>query len=371
MKNNDQIEDANYTVEESTNGITQALVEVDVETSISLKTAFMPLFNEADDAVRKAKEITVTDAGQIERIQLARSMRLHLKNIRIEVESQRISLKQESLKKGKAIDGMANIIKYLIFPAEEHLKKQEEFVKRQEGQRKAELAEKRELELQEIGVDTEYYNLAEMNNFAFASLLETMKFQYERKQADQKKEDEERIAKAAAEVKRQKEMEAENKRLKVEAEKSERKAEKEHQELKAILAKERLARSAIEAKRQAEDAKKLQIFDDKMAKEQQESKAKLEKEILAKQAAEDKLAREREERQAAEQVIRDQARLKVERIREARLAPDKKKLEVLAGFIASIEMPDLTSREAQRIALEGGILLNKAVSFIKSESGKL
>ena len=59
----------------------------------------------------------------------ARSMRLQLKEIRIKTEKKRVFLKEDSKKKGQAIDAVAKIIKSMITPTEEHLKLQEDFVK--------------------------------------------------------------------------------------------------------------------------------------------------------------------------------------------------------------------------------------------------
>jgi len=88
------------------------------------------------DLIDKANAIKVTGAGDVAAMKLARTTRLSLKNIRVEVEKTRKSLKEESLREGKAIDGMANIVKFLIVPVEQGLQEKEDFVKLAESHRK-------------------------------------------------------------------------------------------------------------------------------------------------------------------------------------------------------------------------------------------
>src|SRR5687768_4533866 len=96
----------------------------DSESAVLLQT-FEPFFREAQQWRNKAMAIQVTCAEDVLRISEARKARLALKEIRVNVEKRRKELKEESLRKGKAIDGMANVVKFLIVPIEEHLEKQE------------------------------------------------------------------------------------------------------------------------------------------------------------------------------------------------------------------------------------------------------
>jgi hypothetical protein len=99
--------------------------------ALVLQNAFMPFFQQAENMKEKALSINVTSVDQVDEIKRAREMRLTLKNIRVDCEKVRKAHKEESLRKGKAIDGLANIIKYIITPLEEHLDNQEKFVERQ------------------------------------------------------------------------------------------------------------------------------------------------------------------------------------------------------------------------------------------------
>ena len=81
---------------------------------------------------KKASKIIVTDESQKVIMEEARTGRIFLASIRNEVERNRKALKEDSLRRGKAIDGVANFIKDLIIPTEEHLKRQEDFVELRE-----------------------------------------------------------------------------------------------------------------------------------------------------------------------------------------------------------------------------------------------
>src|SRR3990167_6876020 len=102
---------------------------------------FQNYFEIADDWAKKARAIVVTDENQKAEMQMARAGRLFLREKRIAVEDARKNLKEQALREGKAIDGIANILKALIVPIEEYLEKQEKFVEI----KAAELAEQKRI----------------------------------------------------------------------------------------------------------------------------------------------------------------------------------------------------------------------------------
>jgi hypothetical protein len=106
---------------------------------------FTNYFEIASDWEKKAKEIIVKSADDKTEMQMARVGRLFLREKRIAIEKARVELKEQALREGKAIDGIANILKALIVPIEEYLEKQERFVEIKE----AELAEKKRIEEEE------------------------------------------------------------------------------------------------------------------------------------------------------------------------------------------------------------------------------
>lgn len=89
---------------------------------------FSHYFKMAAEWEVKARAINVTDESQKAEMKMARVGRLFLREERLNVEKSRKELKAEALREGKAIDGIANVLKALIEPLEEHLINQERFV---------------------------------------------------------------------------------------------------------------------------------------------------------------------------------------------------------------------------------------------------
>ena len=326
---------------------------VEKETALSLLNEFTPFFKQAEEWKKKAKSIIITDASQVEEMGRAREARLVLKNIRVDVEKKRRAMKEESLRKGKAIDGIANIIKFLIVPIETYLQEQEDFVKFQEEKRKAKLQDKRESELSQYDIDTQYYNLGEMPEEGYQQLLKTGRTAYESQKEAERKIEEERIAREKIEVEERERIRKENERLKKEAKEQKKQAEIERKKREKEEA-ERKVREEAEKKKAEEE-----LYREREALEKAEAKLKAQREAKEREILAERGKRETE-RKAKEKSERD-----------ARLAPDKEKLRVLAVRIAEIEMPDVMSTEARKIIKDVIDLLNKTSNYIKEKSCNL
>lgn len=159
---------------------------------------FKDYFEIASEWEVKAKNIVVKDAGQTAEMEMARVGRLFLREKRIKIEKTRKELKEQSLREGKAIDGIANVLKALIVPIEEYLEKQEKFV---------------EIKAKEIA--------------------ELARIEMERKA------EEDRLAKEEADRKEQERIRMENERLKKEAIAKEKKMRVEKEKQDKILADQR------------------------------------------------------------------------------------------------------------------------------------
>src|SRR3990167_3768028 len=235
---------------------------------------FQNYFEIADEWANKARSIIVKDESQTADMEMARVGRLFLREKRIAVEKSRKELKEQSLREGKAIDGIANVLKALIVPIEEYLEQQEKFVEIREE--KAREAKRLEIE---------------------------------------KRMEEEQAAKEKAEAEERERIRVENERLKKEAEERERKMAKERKAQEAKLAAER-AKSEAERKATEEKHRK--------EREASEEKSRKEREI-----AEKKLQAERAkadtERKAAEQ----KAKLEREKLeaKAKKEAAEKKRIE--------------------------------------------
>ena len=292
------------------NGLEKSKVEI-------LLTNFAGYFEEAKQIVNTAKTIKVTDATQKAEMELARQSRLELRTLRGKVEDTRVKLKEQSLREGRAIDGVSNLIKALVIPVEEELEKQEKFVQMKEEARVRKMYEDLAPFVDNINV----FNLKDMSDEAFANLLkEAIVAKNLRIEAD-RKADEERIAKEKIEKEEREKLRLENEAL-----------AKKNAEAERILAEERKKQADAMAE------KKRQI-------DELELKAKKDKE-----AQEAKIKAEADEK------------------RKLSLAPDKDKLIKFSEIIAMIELPEVASPEAKTILGEAKMTLDAISEFLVYKS---
>lgn len=283
-------------------------------------------FLEARQLAAGYKKLVVTDENDTDGMKAARELRLQLRQVRIDTEHTRVKLKDDALREGKAIDGMANIIKAIIIPAEQHLEQQEKFAETLAIERKATKKAERTAELSKYMDNVFIFNLEEMDDDQYAQVLEDAKQKWQTKQ-DQIKADE-----LAAEQKRKDDEAAAEKKRKEDAAKL-KKAQADAK--KATAEKAKADELAAAEKKRADDA----------------------------QAALDAAAKKKaDEAAAAEKAKQD-----------ALKAPDKDKLRALYVDIAKITeaMPELQSEDAQRIAAHAKDLLKNACQFIAAEAKKL
>lgn len=180
---------------------------IDKDRQEVLKDAFNPYMATIRKHIDSAKVIVILDETDCEGMKQARETRLELKRIRVDVERRRKSLKKNVVLEGKAIDGMANIIKYLIEPVEASLQEKEDFVRLAEERRMKELGEKREAALAEFDVDCTHIDLGAMAEEAFGSLLASSRAGHiakkEAEAAELKRQADEAEARAKEEADRQ------------------------------------------------------------------------------------------------------------------------------------------------------------------------
>ena len=253
---------------------------------------FKNFFEEVKRHELRAKSIVITDASQVAEIKEAREIRLELKNIRVHAEKVRIERKEFFLRGGKAIDGIANVLKALIIPLEDHLDKQEHFAERMEEERKERVNAERMLALQPYVLDISVYNLKDMTDGAFEVLLKTSKTAFESIKDAEKRAEEERIAKEKADKEEQERIRLENEKMKVEAEAREKEIAKERAKVDVERKKaEEAQRKEGEGREKAEAELK--------AKQESEERAKREKEESDKRAKEEKKKLDKQEKYRA------------------------------------------------------------------------
>lgn len=201
---------------------------------------FTSYFELASEWETKAKAIIVKDETNLAEMKMARAGRLFLREKRIAIEKSRVELKSQALREGKAIDGIANVLKALIVPIEEYLNEQEHFV---------EIKEKAEAEQKRID--------------------------------DEKKEEEERLSKEEADRKEQEKMRLENVKLQKEAKAREKKMLEEREKAEA----ERFKLEEKARKEREETERLAKIKQEKADKILAEEREKVEKERLEKEKA--------------------------------------------------------------------------------------
>lgn len=323
------------------------------ESAQHLLASFQPHFANAQDLCEQAKGVVVTDATQVTEIKKSRALRLKLKDVRVEAEKTRKALKEDSMRTGKAIDGMANVLKYLIEPVEQRLEDQEKIAERMEAERKAALKASREELLRPYGIDTTGYLLGDMTEATFAQLLDSARLAHAARIEAEKKAEADRIAVEAARVAEEQRIKAENERLRKEAEAREKRAAAERKKAADALAAEqekaRKEKDAIEAK-----ARKEREAAEAAARKEREAREKLEAEAAARKRADDAKA-------AAD------AKAK----KAAALAPDKDKVASLSKTVRGIAMPDVKSPEARVVVQNISIYFEKLAAFIEQQAERI
>lgn len=226
--------------------VTHKIAQSDAATLIA---TYSPMFQRAQQLVEQSSGIVVTSETQTAAIKKAREARLALREVRIEAEHARKTLKEDSLRKGKAIDGIANVLKLMIEPEEARLLGCEMFVERQIEARKAELRESRGAELAMLGINPAQYKLDEMTQAEYEQLRDGIKLQIT-KQREAEKAERERQERLAEQDRAERErLKAENAKLAAEKAKAEQDAAAARREQAA--AQEKLREQEAEARRAA------------------------------------------------------------------------------------------------------------------------
>lgn len=333
---------------------------------------FQDYFRIAADWETKARALVVTDEKQVAEMKMAREGRLFLKEKRVAIEKSRKQLKEQSLREGKAIDGIANVLKGLIEPIEDYLEEQEKFVEIKRDKEKETVKLLRIAELLQIGIETPtIYDLKNMSEPAYQELLAGQKLIIQQRIEAEQRAEAERIAREAEQAR----IKAENDRLKAEAAKREAAIAKERAETAAKLLAEKRAKEKAEAEFQAKLAADAAAREAELTAERAAAAAKLLAEQQAKEKAEAelkaKLAAEAAERAAAiEKERAEAARIENER-RAAERAPDKEKLLEFAKKIQALEFPQVTSPEATIILADVRGLVSKISNFITERASRL
>jgi hypothetical protein len=313
-----------------------------------------------DDCKSIFAEYETQKEGEVSKeiVERAKKTRLAISKVRIETEKKRKAEKEEYVRAGKAIDGVAHIIEWAVKDKEDKLKEIEtHFDRIEEEKRKAKEEERREKIIQ-YDPTAANLNFSNMEDVVFDAFLEAKKLAWEKQQEDLKKEEEARIKREEEErirkeqeAKRQKEIEeelekqkAENARLAEEARiREEEIAKKEEAERKEREEKEEQERKEREAaalllkqKEEAEQAERDRIKSELEAKQKEldaikEAERKAEEERIAKEKAD----AEEKEKERLKQIEDEKAKAKL---------PEKKRI---SDWIESFSLPKLSGKESE------------------------
>ena len=341
----------------------------------SLKAAFQPHFAAFTKLATAAQAIPDTAP------KAAKAMRIELKNVRLAAEATRKEQKQESLMRGKAVDGLNNLLLYALSPIEKHL---ESIEKREEIAEKARLDVLRNTRSIELSKYTELpgYDLSTIPEAQYNLLLLGAKTAHEAKlKAEADRIEAERVAsiqraeKEKADAAERERLRLENEKLLQAAKEAEMKVAKERAEREAIE-KARLAKEAAEKKKLADEAAAKQREIEETARKEKaaiEAKAKAEREEAQKKAND-----ERKKREALEAEIKRLAQVEADKkaselaAQEAALAaPDKEKIKAFAQVISNLSIPSLTSKAGKALLPKLTEQVNKFAAWVNSEANKL
>ena len=340
----------------------------------SLEIAFTGFFSRAREIAKKAANVTEAKA--------ARTLRLELKSERVAAEKIRKSLKEDSLRMGKAIDGANNIYLALVVPIEKQMEEIEKAEERAEATRIEAIREERAETLDSMGHVSHGVNLGAMSEPGWTAYLQQAKDVYEMRQIRAKREAEE----AAAELARQ---EAVWEAQRLEA----IRLREEAAAAAAALEAERKERAAAEAKAREEQTRKDAAVRDAMEKQRAAAKADMERteraaaeerrkaqEVAAietakrqKAEAEAQALREAEAKRIAEAEAAEAAKAKAEIIaaKKAAAAPDKAKLLHFAEVVRHLDVPLANSEAGQRVAAEVAAKCEGFAKWIEAQAATL
>lgn len=347
--------------------IEQLAVGVSTEKRNEVQIILNQVFNGVSKMREQLDGVIVADAHDKVNMKLANTIRLGVRQVRLEaektfdakraeVQQQMLSYKTEDSLWLKAKQTMQILTKEI----EENARWKEETKERFESEQKELKVQQRMLKVAKVAPEMSRSEFENMSDETFEMFFSGIEKAFTDKIEADKKAEAERIEKEKAEIAERERIRKENERLKAEAE------EKEKQ-LIAERAKAEAERKAIE-----EAAKKEREENERKLKAEQETariaaekaaaeKAKLEAEIKAKADAE--RAKAESERKEAEE--------KEKAEKKAKNAPDRDKLIEFAKRLEMLDLPVLKSDEANIILENSKVLLEKISAYIKEKTANI
>lgn len=288
-----------------------------------LQTAFMPFFQSAHELAQTSKTVSVTNIGQTQEMGRAKEQFKAVQKVLSETEKTRVEYKAESLQRGRAIDGMAHIIKHILEPVKLHLEDQWKYGERMVAKAQAEQRQWREIEAGDLlkyfpaGID-----IGAIADEEFAKYLHLAGVQFKAIQDEQNRIENERIEREQREAAEKEAMRVENERLRKEAEKQ---ASQMEIERTAALIEKQQADAALAAEK-AEITRLVMEAEAKERAERERIAAENRAAMDRDNAEKERLRKEQEEKEAAEKAALN--------------ASDRVKIEAIVSEIKKINVPE-------------------------------
>lgn len=351
--------------------VAQIAENVSAEKRNEVQTVLNHVFNGVAKMREQLDSVSVIDENDKVNMKLANTIRLGVRQVRLdaektfdakraEVQAQMLSYKTEDQLWLKAKQTMQILTKEI----EENARWKEETRERFEKEQHELKIQQRMVKVSKVAPEMPRSEFENMSDETFEIFFTGIEKEYNDRIEAERKAEEERIAKEKAEAEERERIRIENERLKAEAEAKEKQLAveraKAEAERKAIEEKARKEREEADRKLKAEQ-EAARIASEKAAAE----KAKLEAEIKAKADAEEKARKEAEAKIIAEQKAKEAAEKK------AANAPDKTKLIEFSKQIKAIQLPQVKSEEAKKIASDVEKLLEKVCVFINEKAETL
>ena len=347
-----------------------------------IRATFEPMVEMLTDFEEKFNSIVAESGNGItpELSAKAKRCRLDIGKVRIETEKLRKEQKDEYLRAGKAIDGVANLLKWAVSDKENKLKEIEEHQKRIEEQRIAKLQLDRADLLSKYVEDAHERDLGSMDEDVWAAYISQKEKDYNDRIEAEKKAEAERIENERLnklEYDRRLEIapytqfidggpelrsmsEDDFNSLMCSLKKS--KAEFDSEQERIRKENERLERERIESERKAK-AERERIEAERI-KAEKEAQAKLDAERKERERVEAELKRREKE----------EADRKAEEARQAELKlqlGDKEKVVAIKTEIKSIKLPDVKSAKAKKIVSDIQVLIDNLCAYVDQNSDAL
>jgi hypothetical protein len=352
---------------------------------------FNEYFEVAAQWEAKLNTLIVTDEDQIAEMKMAGEARKFLKKKRTEIENTRKEMKEDALREGNMIDGIAKVLKGLIEPLEAKALNIETFAERAQQARIKQLHEDRVAELTLHGwSDMGIMKLGEMADEDYGFFKDSVIRMKQEKEAEQLRKAEElkeqqRQAEIAR-IEREKRVALYNQRkdelipywdfLTAEQRKGDfTTIEQGIWEMDIIALKVKKEAHLADQQRIAIENENLRAQQEQARQEEQKRAAAHAQEIQRIRAESDQKEAELRKAQAEHQKEIQKA---AERDPEPATAPtfivggtDKAKLELLAKAYQSITIPTMTSAKGMQFTVDIATLRNRFTSFIMDKANQL